>query len=57
LFAERKSDQVGLQLNLQRTLSPRTNAYAGARYQQFKSDFARSFNEAAVFVGVSHTFQ
>ena len=52
-----KSDHYGVNLNLLRTISPRTTAHAGARYQAFKSDFERSRHEAAVFVGATHTFQ
>ena len=52
-----KSDHYSVQLNLQRTISPRTFAHFGARYQSFKSDFDRGYDEAAVFVGASHTFQ
>src|SRR5205823_4173959 len=38
-------------------LSPRTSALAGARYQNVKSDVTLPYNEAAVYVGISHSFR
>ena len=38
-------------------LSPKTTAYAGARYQRLRSDITSNFSERAVFVGVAHVFR
>jgi uncharacterized protein (PEP-CTERM system associated) len=40
-----------------RRLSPRTTAYAGARYQRLHSDVTSNYSERAVFVGIGHFFQ
>ncbi len=52
-----RSDQWSLRLTLTRPISPRTTAYAGARYVSFDSNLQDGYREAAVFVGASHTFQ
>lgn len=38
-------------------LSPRTNVFAGARYQVSRSNLAFEYNEAAIFAGLVHQFQ
>lgn len=38
-------------------LSARTTAFAGARYQVFRSDISSDYDEAAVFVGLNHMFR
>jgi uncharacterized protein (PEP-CTERM system associated) len=42
---------------LTRTISPRTTAYAGVRYQHYVSDIDDDYDEAAVFIGISHSFR
>ena len=46
-----------LHATLSRALSALTSVYAGARYQDSTSDVASDYREAAVFVGVTHTFR
>jgi uncharacterized protein (PEP-CTERM system associated) len=50
------SDQWSLRLALTHRLSPKTTTFAGARYQDFKSDYTRNYDETAVFVGANHVF-
>ena len=38
-------------------LSARTTAFAGARYQVFRSDISPDYDEAAVFIGLNHMFR
>ena len=38
-------------------LSPRSSAFAGARYQLLRSDVRPDYEEAAVFVGLSYAFR
>lgn len=52
-----KTDQWGTELRLTHPLTAKTTAYAGARYQSFKSDFERDYTEAAVFVGATYSFR
>ena len=53
----RKSDQGSLNARLETPLSASTSAYAGARYQILKADVSERIKEAAVFVGLTHTFR
>jgi len=50
------TDQNVLEAQVNRQLSPRTQAFVGARYQQqdSSSNIVRDSNEAAVFVGLLH---
>jgi uncharacterized protein (PEP-CTERM system associated) len=41
---------------LRTPLSPSTSVYGGARYQDSNSDVAESYREAALYVGLTHTF-
>lgn len=45
-----------LRVFLSRPLSALTSVYGGARYQDSRSNTSESFREAAVFVGLTHTF-
>jgi len=45
-----------LQTYLSTPLSAMTSVYGGARYQNSRSNQSESFHEAAVFVGLTHTF-
>jgi hypothetical protein len=38
-------------------LSARTTVFAGARYQELRSDVTSDYNEAAVYVGLSYAFR
>ena len=51
-----KSTQSFLQFIAQTRLSPKTDAFTGARYSIFDSDFGTDYREAAIFVGVNHRF-
>ena len=52
-----KTTQGDLRLTLTTPLSANTSAYAGARYQRLRSDVTTGYNEAAVYVGMSHIFR
>jgi uncharacterized protein (PEP-CTERM system associated) len=53
-----ETDTTSVQLNLTRTLSPRTNVHAGARWQKSKSnENFNDFREAAVFAGFHYSFR
>ena len=52
-----KADQRSLRIMLTRPISPKTSAFAGARYQTLDSTLQNSYREAAVFVGASHSFR
>jgi uncharacterized protein (PEP-CTERM system associated) len=54
---EGKTNQAALRLVLSTPLSPKTTMFAGARYQTLNSTLVSSYDEAAAFVGVTHTFQ
>jgi len=45
------------QTTLSTSLSPRTVAFIGARYQLLKSNVVSEYNEAAAMIGVSYTYQ
>lgn len=49
--------QGSLRLLISSLLSARTSVYAGARYQELRSDVSTDYREAAAFVGVGHTFE
>ena len=49
--------QGSLRLLISSLLSARTSVYAGARYQELRSDVATDYREAAAFVGVGHKFE
>ena len=51
------TDQWTLRSVLTRPISPKTNAYAGIRYQNYNSDLDDDYNELSVFIGVSHSFR
>lgn len=51
------SDQYDVRIVLTRPLSPKTLGFAGARYQRFDSTVEQDYREAAVFVGVNHSFR
>jgi uncharacterized protein (PEP-CTERM system associated) len=51
------TSQDTLRLTLTTPISANTSAYAGARYQRSRSDVANDYSEAAVYVGMSHTFR
>ena len=51
-----KTTQGSVRTTVTSPLAANTTAYAGARYQRLTSDVATSYNEVAVFVGLTHTF-
>ena len=54
---EGRSNQTALRLVLSTPLSAKTTMFAGARYQTLSSDLVSPYDEAAAFVGVTHSFQ
>jgi len=48
--------QYSLRAAVSASLTALTSVYGGVRYQNLRSDVASSFNEFAVFVGLTHTF-
>jgi uncharacterized protein (PEP-CTERM system associated) len=52
-----RTDNMSLRFSITRPISPKTTTFAGARYSKFESDFQNNYNEAAVFVGASHSFE
>jgi uncharacterized protein (PEP-CTERM system associated) len=50
------SDNWYTELRLTRRLSPRSTAYAGARYESFDSDAGRDYTATSVFVGAQIWF-
>ena len=54
---EARSDQTAARIVVSTPIAPRTNVFAGARYQTFNSDVAVDYNETAAFVGLTHTFR
>jgi uncharacterized protein (PEP-CTERM system associated) len=52
-----RSDQWSVRMQLTRSISPRTLAIVGLRYQDFASDFQNDYREFAAFVGASYTFR
>jgi uncharacterized protein (PEP-CTERM system associated) len=55
--AEGRTNQSSGRLMLTSPLSPKTSMFAGVRYQTLSSDVATDYNEAAAFIGVTHTFR
>jgi uncharacterized protein (PEP-CTERM system associated) len=51
-----QSIERGLRVRLGMQASPRTNVFGGARYRRFSSNVSAEGNEAAVFIGLDHTF-
>lgn len=54
---EGTTNQTSLRLAVSTPLSAKTTVFAGARYQTLRSDIATNFNEAAAFIGATHTFK
>jgi uncharacterized protein (PEP-CTERM system associated) len=54
---EGKTNQAALRLVLSTPLSAKTTIFAGARYQTLTSTLVSPYDEAAAFIGVTHTFQ
>lgn len=54
---ESRSNQTALRVAFTATLSAKTTAFAGARYQTLSSDLGAGYNEVAAFVGVKHNFR
>ena len=54
---EGTTNQTALRLAVSMPLSAKTTVFGGARYQTLSSDVATNYNEAAVFIGLTHTFQ
>jgi uncharacterized protein (PEP-CTERM system associated) len=54
---EGKTTQGSLRLTLTAPLSANTSAYVGGRYQRLRSDITKDYDEAAVYVGMSHVFR
>ena len=52
-----RSDQTSARMVVSAPIAPRTNVFAGARYQVFSSDVSVDYNETAAFVGLTHTFR
>jgi uncharacterized protein (PEP-CTERM system associated) len=55
--SDRHSSQVGAQSVISAALSPLTHAFAGLRYLRFSSSVSAGYDQAAVFVGVTHVFR
>lgn len=54
---DERTTLYSLETRLSRTITTLTSVYAGARYQNSRSDaLGFDFNEFAVFVGINHTF-
>jgi uncharacterized protein (PEP-CTERM system associated) len=53
----RKSTQTSLNAIVSASVSPLTQLFGGARYQRLRSDVESSYDETAVFVGISHRFR
>jgi uncharacterized protein (PEP-CTERM system associated) len=54
---EATTNQTAARLVISSPLSPKTTVFAGARYQTLNSDVATEYNEAAAFIGLTHTFK
>ena len=54
---EGTTNQTALRLAVSMPLSAKTTVFGGARYQTLSSDVATNYNEAAAFIGLTHTFQ
>ena len=52
-----KTNQGTLNAGLTTPISANTSVYANARYQRLRSDITQNYNEAAIIVGLSHTFR
>ncbi len=52
-----RTRQAIFQATLSTTLSARTTAFVGARYQVLDSNVAPDYNEAAGFIGIAYTFR
>jgi uncharacterized protein (PEP-CTERM system associated) len=46
-----------VRVGVSRPLSPNTTAYAGARYQELRSNTTQNYTEAAAFLGLVYTFR
>jgi uncharacterized protein (PEP-CTERM system associated) len=55
--SEGRTNQTSGRLMLTSPLSPKTSVFAGVRYQTLSSDVATDYDEAAAFIGVTHTFR
>jgi len=53
----RRTDQGFIRANFTTRLSPQTSAFAGLRLQKLRSDVRPDASEAAIFVGVNHSFR
>jgi uncharacterized protein (PEP-CTERM system associated) len=51
-----KTNQYQFSSIVSRALTAFTSIYAGARFQQSRSDVASGYHEFAVFAGITHTF-
>jgi len=51
------TNQGTARLELSRSITAQTTAFAGVRYQALHSDVATDYNEAAVFAGLSYRFK
>jgi uncharacterized protein (PEP-CTERM system associated) len=56
IVADASTRQLTATAVVSSAISALTNLFAGVRYQTFNSNVAESYQEAAVFVGVSHRF-
>lgn len=54
---EGRTNQTALRIAVSTPLSAKTTMFAGARYQTLSSDITTDYNEAAAFIGVTHTFR
>jgi uncharacterized protein (PEP-CTERM system associated) len=48
--------QASVRAGLTSPISPKTDIYGGLRFQILRSDVSTDYDEAAVFVGISHRF-
>ena len=52
-----RTNQGNVTLTVSTSLSARTTAFAGARYQVFRANFQQDYTEAAIFAGLSYTYK
>ena len=52
-----KTTQGSLHVSLSKSLSANTSVHGGARYVVVRSNLSDNTQEAAIFVGVTHTFR
>ena len=52
-----KADQRSLRVAITRPISPKTTAFAGARYQALDAELQNSYREAAAFAGFHYSFR